>query len=495
MHRHSSPASASYCDRCGINAENLRLRREFIRLDKGDAKLLKNLAPWFRSHAEDIARTFYDWQFNFGPTRQFFDTFAQAKGMPISQLRTHLEKSQTDYLIDICEHASSEWGTDYFEKRLSVGALHDRINLPFKWYVGSYTEYEMLLEKALRRSFWWRPGYAAAILRSLRKVFNYDLQAIGDAFLFSVFDSMGLRTQSLTAPSRGDRTENVQQAKSWVNTLQQQADAIASGNLQDPILKMHIEGNLGEAFQGMLASLRDFLTSTQIAVRELVQVSDMISRSGGSVADQSKEIAHRVNTLAAAAEEMEATVREIAQASASAAREGKNAGALADGTGTSMERLGESSREISRVVDAIGEISEQTKLLALNATIEAARAGEAGKGFAVVAHEVKDLAKQAADSTTEIGGRVEAIQLATHQTVESIGQLSRSIKEVSSSQQSVAAAVEEQSATIREIVRSISDILRASADSSQEAQQIGGHALNVQSQATKLSDLVAHYRL
>ncbi|MEN9353081.1 MAG: hypothetical protein RL318_406 [Fibrobacterota bacterium] len=495
MHPAKTTASVNYCDRYGINADNLRLRREFLRLDHVDANLLASLAPWIRSHAATIAKEFYDWQFNFGPTRQFFENFAKSRGMNVVDLRQHLEKAQTGYLIDIFEYANSQWGPDYFEKRLAVGALHDKINLPFKWYIGSYTEYEHLLERALAKGFWWRPGHAARVLRSLRKVFNYDLQAIGDSFVLSIFESMGLKTESLDAPSRGDRTENIQQAKLWVNILQQQADAIASGDLQSPVLKTHIQGSLGSAFQGMLESLRNFLTSTQDAVHDLVRVSNLISHSGGSVAEQSRQIAQRVNSLAAAAEEMEATIREIAQASASAAREGKNAGGLADGTGASMERLGESSREISRVVDAIGEISEQTKLLALNATIEAARAGEAGKGFAVVAHEVKDLAKQAADSTTEISGRVSAIQLATHQTIDSIGLLSSSIKEVSNSQQSVAAAVEEQSATIREIVRSISDILRSSADSSHEAQTIGHQAQDVQDQAARLSELVVRYRI
>ncbi len=495
MHPQSPQQGTPLCNRYGIDEVNLRVRRDFLRLGGKESQLLSALTPWMRSAAPAIAKSFYDWQFAFAPTRTFFEDFARMRSMGIGELRTHLEKAQAGYLVDICEHAASNWGVEYFEKRLFVGVTHDRIDLPFKWYVGSYSEYQEILGRMLRRSFWWQPGKTTRLESAFQKVFNYDMQAIGDAFLLSTFESMGIRTEAISAPNRGDRTENVQQAKQWVNLLQQQANAIAKGNLQDPSLRTHVEGKLGDAFQGMYSSLREFLEATQQAVSDLVRVSNLIAHSGGSVAEQASQISHRVNNLAAAAEEMEATVREIAKSSADAAQEGRKAGTLAEGSNSSMMRLDESSREITRVVEAIGEISEQTKLLALNATIEAARAGEAGKGFAVVAHEVKDLAKQAADSTSEISSRVDAIQAATRDTIASIGDLSTSIREASHSQQGVAAAVEEQSATIREIVRSISDILRSSADSSQEAQQIGGQAQDVQSQASRLSQLVGRYSI
>lgn len=85
-----------------------------------------------------------------------------------------------------------------------------------------------------------------------------------------------------------------------------------------------------------------------------------------------------------------------------------------------VHNLYDQSKEISKLVLVIKEISEQTNLLALNAAIEAARAGEHGKGFAVVADEVRKLAEQVSNSVSEITGIVSSIQKETGYVVESL---------------------------------------------------------------------------
>ena len=104
-----------------------------------------------------------------------------------------------------------------------------------------------------------------------------------------------------------------------------------------------------------------------------------------------------MQTVAAGAEEMGASIREIAQ-NADGGRQGRRRrrSRVAEATQRPVAKLGASSQEIGDVVKVITSIAEQTNLLALNATIEAARAGEAGKGFAVVANEVKELAQETA---------------------------------------------------------------------------------------------------
>ena len=84
------------------------------------------------------------------------------------------------------------YGVAYFERRLQVGRLHNTIDLPFKWYIGSYVRYFDLVRKHLRRSFPHRPLFRARAERAILAVMNADMQAIVEAFYFDTFATMGV---------------------------------------------------------------------------------------------------------------------------------------------------------------------------------------------------------------------------------------------------------------------------------------------------------------
>ncbi len=182
---------------------------------------------------------------------------------------------------------------------------------------------------------------------------------------------------------------------------------------------------------------------------------------------------------------------------------------VADTTNATVGKLGESSTEIGKVIKVITSIAEQTNLLALNATIEAARAGEAGKGFAVVANEVKELAKETAKATEDIGHRIEAIQADTAGG----GGGDRADHERHQPDQrhpnTIASAVEEQTATTNEMTRNVSEAARATNEIAenvtgvaQAAQSTSSGATDVQkashelaTMATNLQSLVARFQI
>ena len=200
---------------------------------------------------------------------------------------------------------------------------------------------------------------------------------------------------------------------------------------------------------------REAAIALSAAAVDLLTTAEATTERAQSVTAAADRVSADTQTIAAGAEEMSATVREIASTTGEAARIASEAAGLAATAETAVKRLGESSKGIGAVVEAISGIAEQTNLLALNATIEAARAGDAGRGFAVVASEVKNLAHQTAESTADVGRRIAAIQADTAAAVAAINAISSRIGKINEVQQTVASAVEEQSATTQEMSRTI----------------------------------------
>jgi methyl-accepting chemotaxis protein len=265
-------AADSIARRYGMDDSNLSQRRLFIRLNEGDRALLTEFAPWAQSVAAEIAREFYDWQFEFGPTRQFFESMAAAKGTPLSVLRGHLEAAQTGYITEVFAGAAIDWDIRYFEKRLLVGTVHDRINLPFKWYVGSYPEYQRIVGQFLRRDF-DDAEKIEQVESAVGRVFNLDLQAIADAFLMNtierMLDAAGIRLDDICTP--GDRTEQVGKIKQALNTqlggfvtdMRHMAEEHDKGDID---VKIEPEKFLG-AFKGMANGVNEMVFG-HIAVKK-----------------------------------------------------------------------------------------------------------------------------------------------------------------------------------------------------------------------------------
>jgi methyl-accepting chemotaxis protein len=264
------------------------------------------------------------------------------------------------------------------------------------------------------------------------------------------------------------------------------ANRIANSDLTGADLVVESEDEIGEAtvalntmknsLRRLLGGISNGVQTLSASATELTAVSRQTVSGTASVSEKTHTVAAAaeeasanttsiaagmeqssgsLSSVASATEEMSATVGDISSNTSRAHAISEQATAQAQSIADQMQKLGQAAQEIGHVTETINNISAQTNLLALNATIEAARAGTAGKGFAVVANEIKELARQTAESTEDIKGRIAGIQNSAGSAISDIGQITKVIKDVGAIVASIAAAIEEQATVTKDVAGNI----------------------------------------
>jgi methyl-accepting chemotaxis protein len=274
-----------------------------------------------------------------------------------------------------------------------------------------------------------------------------------------------------------------------------------SGKYVGPMVNWSVttpQVRMADDFESTVAAIASVVSSSstelEASAQGMAASSEQTSRQAQAVAAASEQATRNVQTVASSAEELTASIREIASRVQEASQISQVAVKKAGETTDTMARLGNSSQEIGQVVKVITSIAQQTNLLALNATIEAARAGEAGKGFAVVANEVKELARQTAKATEEIGSKIAGVQSETNSAIGAIREITEVISKINEISTTIAGAVEEQNAATSEISRNVGEAARGTAEVSssismvtQVAAEGGRTAESIKGAASQLS--------
>jgi len=310
----------------------------------------------------------------------------------------------------------------------------------------------------------------------------------------------------------------------------------------DLTARTKLQGNseLGQISQALNLTLEQFsntineISSASLTLSAAAEETSTTCQYNANTLIEQQE---GIGVIATAVEELSATVKEVAsntQVTSDSAREvdgqaknGLNVVQLSyqsievlskeiDSLADKINSLHESSGNITKVVDVIKSVAEQTNLLALNAAIEAARAGEQGRGFAVVADEVRTLAQRTQESTSEIESFIGSLQAdanAAHRVIEDSQQkagiavvnsknVERTLQEITSAisdifamTEQVATAIEEQSVVTQDVAKNIVNIEQKSTETAAGAAQIAATAQEQAHLATSMQDLASRFRV
>ena len=316
-----------------------------------------------------------------------------------------------------------------------------------------------------------------------------------------------------TAELTRSTAEMVAGLNTIINDVSYLLNEMANQNLD--VNSPHRDAYVGE-FQTILLSMRTLKVNLSDTMRRIDAAAGQVSSASNQVSNGAQSLSQGSVEQASAVEELAATISDISNSAVKTSAAAQEAGSFVEQAGaqlgismnyvkdlnTAMDKISDSSEEISKILATIENIAFQTNILALNAAVEAARAGAAGKGFAVVADEVRNLASksdEAAKATKElIESSINSVaegSRAVSTVTESLERTGVLAGNVTTQMDIVVKAVEEQTATITQVTEGVDQISAVVQTNSATSEESAAASEELSAEAASLKQLVDQFTL
>jgi len=354
------------------------------------------------------------------------------------------------------------------------------------------------------RDFWQRLNAGEFVAGEFKRVGKGGKSVFIQASYNPVFDLKGkvIKVVKFATDITG-RVENVEQL---ANCLKKLAEGDLSQTIDTPFIPSLDQ--LRNDFNSASLRLKDAMRNVRLNAEAISSGAHEIRTAADDLSRRTEQQAASVEETAAALEEITTTVKDSSRRAEDSGRlvgrakeHASHSGEIVREAITAMDKIDQSSKEISSIIGVIDEIAFQTNLLALNAGVEAARAGEAGKGFAVVAQEVRELAQRSAAAAKEIktlitasGTHVASGVSLVSKAGEALQEIAGHVQEINDDIVAIVDAAREQSTALGEINQAINTVDQGTQKNAAMVEEQTAASHGLAEEAKSLFELLEQFR-